>query len=115
MVEHHGSRWLCCYIHYMVRLYSGPYQDWVLCERYHGLKLVRPAGYGRYWHGSLSYSFTDFQGLVIKYKKASTSLVAQLAKNLPAMQEVPVQFLGWEDPQRNMHSHIHGLPWWLRL
>ena len=30
MVEHCGSRWLCCYIHYMVRLYSGPYQDWVL-------------------------------------------------------------------------------------
>ena len=26
------------------------------------------------------------------------SLVAQLAKNLPAMQEIMVQFLGWEDP-----------------
>ena len=26
------------------------------------------------------------------------SLVAQLVKNLPAMQETPVQFLGWEDP-----------------
>ena len=25
-----------------------------------------------------------------------TSLVAQLIKNLPAMQETPVQFLGWE-------------------
>ena len=25
------------------------------------------------------------------------SLVAQLVKNLPAMQETPVQFLGWED------------------
>ena len=29
---------------------------------------------------------------------ASTSLIAQLVKNLPAMQETPVQFLGWEDP-----------------
>jgi len=29
---------------------------------------------------------------------ASTSLMAQLIKNLPAMQETPVQFLGWEDP-----------------
>ena len=86
-MEHRGSQWLCCYIHYIVRLYSGPYQDWVLCERYYGVKLVRPAGDGRYWHGSLSYSFTDFQGLAIKYKKASTSLVAQLAKNLLAMQE----------------------------
>ena len=26
------------------------------------------------------------------------SLVVQLVKNLPAMQETPVQFLGWEDP-----------------
>ena len=28
------------------------------------------------------------------------SLIAQLVKNLPAMQETPVQFLGWEDPLR---------------
>ena len=26
------------------------------------------------------------------------SLEAQLVKNLPAMQEIPVRFLGWEDP-----------------
>ena len=26
------------------------------------------------------------------------SLIAQLVKNLPAMEETPVQFLGWEDP-----------------
>ena len=25
------------------------------------------------------------------------SLIAQSVKNLPAMQETPVQFLGWED------------------
>ena len=25
-------------------------------------------------------------------------LIAQLVKNLPAMQETPVRFLGWEDP-----------------
>ena len=29
------------------------------------------------------------------------SLVAQLVKNLPAMQEIPVQFLGREDPLEN--------------
>ena len=29
---------------------------------------------------------------------AGASLVAQLVKNPPAMQETPVQFLGWEDP-----------------
>ena len=27
-----------------------------------------------------------------------TFLVAQMVKNPPAMQETPVQFLGWEDP-----------------
>ena len=26
------------------------------------------------------------------------SLIAQLVKNLPAIQETPVQFLVWEDP-----------------
>ena len=26
------------------------------------------------------------------------SLIAQLAKNLPAIQETPVRSLGWEDP-----------------
>ena len=37
-----------------------------------------------------------FPGLELPYKKAS--LVAQLVKNLPAMQETPVQFLSQEDP-----------------
>ena len=41
------------------------------------------------------------------------SLVAQLVKNLPAMQETPVWFLGWEDPLEKgyaTHTSIHGLP-----
>ena len=29
------------------------------------------------------------------------SLIAQLAKNPPAMQEIPVRFLGQEDPLEN--------------
>ena len=33
---------------------------------------------------------------------ATSSLVAQLVKNLPAIQETPVQFLGWEDPWRRI-------------
>ena len=28
-------------------------------------------------------------------------LIAQLVKNLPAMQETPVRFLVWEDPLEN--------------
>ena len=39
-------------------------------------------------------------------------LVAQLVKNLPAMQETPVQFLGWEDPlEEGMATHSSILAW----
>ena len=31
-------------------------------------------------------------------KWLGASLIAQVVKNLPAMQETPVQFLDWEDP-----------------
>ena len=44
------------------------------------------------------------------------SLMAQLVKNPPAMQETPVHFLGWEDPLGKgyaTHSSILGLPLWL--
>ena len=44
-------------------------------------------------------------------------LVAQLVKNLPAMQETLVRFLDWEDPLKKgwaTLSNILGLPWWLR-
>ena len=44
------------------------------------------------------------------------SLIAQLVKNLLAIQEIPVRFLGWEDPLEKgkaTHSSILGLPLWL--
>ena len=40
------------------------------------------------------------------------SLIAQLVKNLPAMQETLVQFLGWEDPlEKEMATHSSILAW----
>ena len=40
------------------------------------------------------------------------SLMAQLVKNLPAMQETRVQSLGWEDPQEEgMATHSSILAW----
>ena len=48
--------------------------------------------------------------------KSRASLVAQMVKNPPAMQETLVQFLSQEDPlEKGMatHSSILGLPWWL--
>ena len=41
-----------------------------------------------------------------------TSLVAQLVKNPPAMQETWVRSLGWEDPlEKEMATHSSNLAW----
>ena len=40
------------------------------------------------------------------------SLVPQLVKNLPAMQETLVRFLSWEDPlEEGMATHSSVLAW----
>ena len=47
------------------------------------------------------------------YIFVGASLVAQLVKNLPAMQETPIQFLGQEDPWRRggpCNSVFMGFP-----
>ena len=42
----------------------------------------------------------------------AASLVAQMVKNLPAMQETQVQSLGWEDPlEKEMATHSSILAW----
>ena len=39
-------------------------------------------------------------------------LIVQLVKNLPAIQETWVQFLGWEDPlEKEMATHFNILAW----
>ena len=39
-------------------------------------------------------------------------IIAQLVKNLPAMQETRVQFLGWEDPlEKEMAAHSNIVAW----
>ena len=46
------------------------------------------------------------------YSLVRFSLVAQLVKNLPAMQETLVQSLGWEDPlEEGMATHSSILAW----
>ena len=38
--------------------------------------------------------------------------MAQTVKNLPAMQETQVRFLGWEDPlEKEMATHSSTLAW----
>ena len=54
--------------------------------------------------------------LISSNKVLWASLIAQLVKNPPAMQETPVQFLGQEDPLEKgwaTHSSILWLPLWL--
>ena len=44
------------------------------------------------------------------------SLVAQLVKNPPAMQETLVRFLGWEDPlEEDVATHSRILAWRLPM
>ena len=57
---------------------------------------------------------------VFGFNYFGTSLVAQLVKNPPAMQETWVRFLGWEDPWEEgkaTHSSIQGwrIPWTIQL
>ena len=43
---------------------------------------------------------------------AGASLIAQLGKNLPTMQETWVRLLGWEDPlEKEMATHSSILAW----
>ena len=46
------------------------------------------------------------------FRRFGASLVAQLVKNLPAVQETRVRFLGWEDPlEKEMATHSSILAW----
>ena len=46
------------------------------------------------------------------YSFIRASLVAQLAKNLPVMREISVQFLGQEDPLAKGIGYPHGICAW---
>ena len=55
-------------------------------------------------------------GILLSHKKEWVSLIAQLVKNLPTMQETWVQSLGWEYPLEKgkaTHSSVLAgrIPW----
>ena len=55
-----------------------------------------------------SFLFTFIVDLVL----CCASLIAQLVKNPPAMQETPVRFLDWEDLlEKEMTAHFRILAW----
>ena len=46
------------------------------------------------------------------YRSLQASLVAQMVKRLPAMREIRVRSLGWEDPlEKEMATHSSTLAW----
>ena len=52
------------------------------------------------------------EGISYPPQDSWASLVAQLVKNLPAMQETWVQSLGWEDPlEKGKATHSSILAW----
>ena len=54
----------------------------------------------------------DFLNRTDIYTTYGASLAAQMVKNLPAMRETQVQFLGWEDFQeKGMATHSSILAW----
>ena len=60
--------------------------------------------------------FFDPPGYIVEYREMGASFVGQLVKNPPAMQEILVQFLGWEDfLEKGMATHSSILacriPW----
>ena len=56
------------------------------------------------------YIFVVLQGV------NDSSLVAQMVKNLPAMQETGVRFLGQEDPlEEGIATHSSILAWRIRM
>ena len=53
-----------------------------------------------------------FLTMEITHLTQRASLVAQMVKNLPAVQETWVRFLGWEDPlEKGMATHSSILTW----
>ena len=49
-------------------------------------------------------------GIALKFS-AVQSLMAQPVKNLPAIQETQVRFLGWENLEKEMAVHTSILAW----
>ena len=53
-----------------------------------------------------------FHHVYIMYSPQKASLIVQLVKNPPAMQETLIQFLGWEDPlEKGTATHSSILAW----
>ena len=74
--------------------------------------LVFLPGKSHGWRSLVAYSPWGRKESDMTEKFHFTSLLAQLVKNLPAMQEIQVLFLGQEDPlEKEMATHSNILAW----
>ena len=61
---------------------------------------------------SKAFFFFEHRVAMVLSTDLFASLIAQLVKNLPAMQETRVRFLSWEDPlEKEMATHSSILAW----
>ena len=76
------------------------YKDTVLVTLHGQGRLLKSDQIGSTrWEGWLWRQIdSEFSSISITYAKIGASLIAQLVKNPPAMQETLIQFLGWEVP-----------------
>ena len=64
------------------------------------------------WSVSISWLLWYEVSKIVKFKEARASLVAQMVKNPPVMQETQVWALSWEDPlEKRMATHSSILAW----
>ena len=67
------------------------------------------------WGREISLAFCSVQDAELKgriHYISRSYLIAWLVKNLPAMQEIQVRFLGWENPlEKEMATHSSILTW----
>ena len=90
-----------------------------ICEKEFD-EIIHLGGKMRMWKSDFFFPITTMSLTCLKkircfFRTArSLTLAAQLVNHLPAMQETPVRFQGWEDPLEKgwaTHSSILGLPW----
>ena len=79
--------------------------------RFYQGKGIPAAGMAEPW-GNHQEVQSSVQVLNLTYLKIRASLIAQLVKNLPAMQETWVLSLGWDDPlEKGKATHSSILAW----
>ena len=81
----------------MINMFNYIYQ--YICQVFRDSSVVRESTCNAGDPGSIPGSGRSAgEGIAYLLQDSWASLVAQLVKNLPAMKETPVKFLGWEDP-----------------